>query len=103
VALSKKGMPAWQKLTRNPMKKVDDPVLEDLAAACQEASIHDLALVTRQIMVARRKSYAPADHPFICTSLRKLATGKQTEEVLKRLAADKKLSLRQLVIPEPEE
>jgi hypothetical protein len=56
-------------------------------------------LVTRQILVARRKSYAPADHPFISTSLRKLVPGKQTEEVLQRLSTGK-LSVRQLVVPE---
>jgi tetratricopeptide (TPR) repeat protein len=102
MALTKKGMPAWQKLGQDPMKKADDQVLEDLANACQEANIHDLALVTRQILVARRKGYDPADHPFISKSLRKLAPGKQTEEILTRLVANKKLSLRQLVVPEPE-
>ena len=97
--LAKKGMPAWQKLIKNVKQKQKDEVLEDLAAALQEAGIHDLALATRQILVARRKTYAPADHPFITTSLRKLAPGKQTEQILKRLATGV-LELRQIIPPE---
>jgi hypothetical protein len=99
LALAKQGLPAWQKVVRKGGGPVDNDVLEQLAAACQEAGNHELALVTRQVMVARRKRYAPADHPFITASLRKLVPGKQTEKVLQRLAAGR-LELRQLVTPE---
>ena len=102
MALAKTGMPAWQKLASNPEKKQSDKVLEDFADACQVAGIHDLALVTRQILVARRKDYAPADHPFISKSLRELAPGEQSETVLKRLATGT-ITVRQLVVPERDE
>ena len=100
LALVKKGMPAWQELVKNRKTRVDDEVLEQLGGACQQANIHELALATRQILVARRGRYAPADHPFISTSLRKLAPGEQTEAVLQRLARGK-LRLRLLVAPKP--
>lgn len=99
LALAKKGLPFWQQLVRNRQQQVDDQTLAKLAEACQEAGVHELALASRQVMVARRSGYAPADHPFITTSLRKLAPGPQTDEVLKRLAGGK-LSLRQLIAAE---
>jgi tetratricopeptide (TPR) repeat protein len=99
LALAKKGMPAWEKVAKGGA--VADDVLDDLSAACQEANNHELALAARQILVARRNSYAPTDHPFITASLRKLVPGKQTEEVLKRLAGGQ-LELRQLVAPTKE-
>lgn len=98
-ALAKDGLPAWQKLAENPKKQVADEVLRQLGAACQEANIHELALAVRQVIVARRGRYDPADHPFITTSLRKLAPSPQTEEVLKLLASGK-LEVKQLVAPE---
>lgn len=79
------AIPAWKKVQEG---FVDDEVLVELADALQEANVHDLALVTRQILVARRKSYDPSDHPFITTSLRKLAPGQQTEDGLQRLAGE---------------
>jgi hypothetical protein len=92
-------MPAWEKLVKKQGQLVEDDVLQQLATACQEAEIHELALAIRQILVARRGRYAPEDHPFIATSLRKLAPGTQTEAVIKRLAGGT-LKVRQLVAPE---
>jgi tetratricopeptide (TPR) repeat protein len=99
--LLKKAMPAWQKLLKaRDKQQVEDEVLQQFAAGCQEGGVHELALVARQVLVARRGSgYAPADHPFITTSLRKLAPGPKIEAVLERLAGGK-LTLRQLVVPE---
>ncbi len=99
LALVKKGLPAWEKLVKARGERVPDAVLQDLAAACQEADIHELALAVRQVLAARRGRYAPADHPFIAASLRKLAPGPQTEEVLKQLAGGT-LRVRQLIAPE---
>ncbi|MDB5384364.1 MAG: hypothetical protein JWM11_10 [Planctomycetaceae bacterium] len=100
LVLGKKVLPAWQNLAKNQNKQVDDALLEQFAGACQEASLDDLALVTRQILIARRINYAPADHQFIGKSLNKLVPGKQIDGVLSRLATGK-LELRQLVVPEP--
>jgi hypothetical protein len=101
-ALVKKGLPAWQKLAANRDKLVENETLQQLTAGCQEANIHELALVVRQVLVARRGRYDPTDHPFFSTSVRKLAPGRQTEEVLERLAGGK-LTVRQLVAPDPTE
>jgi hypothetical protein len=63
-----------------------DQALQFLAESCQGIGIHDFALIARQIIVARRGRYHFVDHPFIVTSLRKLAPGPDTEAVLERLA-----------------
>jgi tetratricopeptide (TPR) repeat protein len=97
LALKRRVLPAWEKIKTET--RVDDDVLLRFAEGCQEAGIHDLALVARQIVVARRGRFAPADHPFISTSLRKLVPGDKTELVLKRLGGEK-LQLRQLVTPD---
>jgi hypothetical protein len=100
LVLAEKGMPAWQQITAHIDRPVGDELLEQLAAACQEANNHELALTIRQVLVARRgQGFAKADHPFIGTSLRKLAPGNQTERVLKGLAADA-IEVRQLIAPE---
>jgi tetratricopeptide (TPR) repeat protein len=88
-ALGKKVQPAMKALI-----KADDPASlarasQQLSEGCQEASIHDLALVSRQLLVACRGRYDPSDHPFITTSLRKLAPGPETDATLKRLAGGK--------------
>jgi tetratricopeptide (TPR) repeat protein len=96
-----KGLPVWQKLAKDPETKIDDKSLQIFAEACQAAGIHELGLAARQVMVARRGRYAPADHPYLTTSLRKLAPGEQTDALLKRLASGV-LNVRQLVAPEKE-
>jgi tetratricopeptide (TPR) repeat protein len=97
--LVKKGLPVWRKLSKEPETKADDKDLHDFAEACQEAGIHELGLAARQVLVARRGRYAPADHPYFTTSLQKLAPGEQTEALLKRLATGT-LKVRQLIAPE---
>jgi tetratricopeptide (TPR) repeat protein len=101
MALVKKGLPVWQKLAKDSETKIDDKALQDFAEACQEAGIYELGLVARQILVTRRGRYAPSDHLYFTTSLRKLAPGEQTEALLKRLATGV-LNVRQLVVPEKE-
>jgi tetratricopeptide (TPR) repeat protein len=101
MALGKQGKPAWDRLAQTREPVVEDQWIHQAAAAFQEAGIHDLALVLRQVLVARRGSYRPEDHPFIAASLRKLAPGKETEAVLKRLAGGR-LAVRQLVAPLPQ-
>jgi tetratricopeptide (TPR) repeat protein len=101
LVLIKLGMPVWQQLAADPEQKIDDQALQDFAKACQVAGIHELGLVARQIIVARRGRYAPADHPYLTTSLRQLAPDERTEALLKRLATGE-LQLRQLVAPEAE-
>jgi tetratricopeptide (TPR) repeat protein len=86
LVLVRKAMPVWSRMMANVKKQVSDKDLANLAAACQEAGIHDLALTLRGGLVARRGRYAPEDHPFIAGSLSKLAPGEPTEDALKKLA-----------------
>ena len=94
-----KGVRNWEKITKTHPKLVEDPVIAGLSEGLQVGQCHDLALVTRQIVLARRGRFAPEDHPFLTTSLRKLAPGDETEELLKRLGG-MSLKLRQLIPPE---
>ncbi len=57
--------------------------------------MHELALVTRQVIVARRGRFDASDHPFLSASLRALAPDPITEGVIERLAG-KQLNMIQL-------
>src|SRR5262249_12396290 len=98
-ALVGKAFPAWRKLVANRHRLVEDEVLHQLAAGCQEAGAHELALAARQGVVARRGRDDPSDHPFIATGGRQLAPGKDTAALRERLKGGK-LTVRQLVAPE---
>jgi tetratricopeptide (TPR) repeat protein len=74
-----------------------DRNLEQLAKGLQDAEQDELALLTRQVMVARRQGFLPVDHPFIVTSLRRLAPGADTETTLERLAGPEKIAFYQIV------
>jgi tetratricopeptide (TPR) repeat protein len=100
MSLVKDGMPVWKKMTENSDKMVEDESVQQFAQACQDAGIHDLALALRQVLVARRGRYDPSDHPFITTSLHKLAPGVPTETALKQLAGQS-MEARQLVEIDP--
>ena len=101
MVMAKTGLPAWRKVAKDRKAKAKDEVLVELAAACQEAQIDELALAIRQVLVARRGRYTPDDHPFISTSLKRLAPGKLTDETLERLKTGK-LQLWRLVTPDKE-
>jgi hypothetical protein len=94
-ALVQKVRPSWEKLRQKDLdRSAQYYALRDVGEGFQEAGVHDLALLARQILVARRCRYDPADHPFIAKSLRKLAPGETTEAVLKRLGSKELLGLR---------
>lgn len=99
IALGKKGHPAWQKVLETRPDLVKDKILIDLGDALQEAQQHELALVTRQVIAARKGRFVAEDHPFIKASLKKLAPGEATDSVITRLAGER-LSLRQIVKPQ---
>ncbi len=82
-------IPTWQRFRSDPRMRLADEDLAAFAEGCQRAGLHDLALVTRQAVIARRGSYAPEDHLFISTSLRAHAPGKQTEAALAALAGER--------------
>src|SRR5262249_35926262 len=89
LALGRRGLPACGRLARDWSKPAPDEVLTSLAGACQEAGVHELALVARQVLIARHGRYLPEDHPFISAGLKALAPGKATEQTLADLAGGK--------------
>jgi hypothetical protein len=93
LPLGEHVIPAWGKILADD---VDDEVLMDFAKGCQDAELDELALIARQVIVARRGRFEPSDHPFIAKSLRRLAPSEVTEATLKRLAAEE-LPFRQLI------
>lgn len=73
--------------------------LRKMSEILQEAEVDDLALVTRQIYIARRGRYLAADHPFIARSLRRLVPGKQAETTLAKLAGANFMATQIIAIP----
>ena len=100
MAMFKECRPEWEKLA-NTDELFDRQVIERFSKSCQEADVDELALVARQVVVARRGRYSPTDHPFISASLRRLAPGPQVEAIIRRLAQPGLLEFKQLVAPEP--
>ncbi len=71
-------------------ERASDEVLLKFSRNCQSNGadtyrMHELALVARQIVIARRGRYDDQDKQFIETSLRELVPGAQTDETIKRL------------------
>ncbi len=99
LTLTERVLPAWEKILQG---RVSDDVLAEFASGCQAAGLDELALVARQVLVARRGRFDPSDHPFIAKSLRRLAPGEVTEVTLERLASER-LPFRQLIKPEEED
>lgn len=97
LAMQKKILPAIKNLKGQPEIGVAYQNIKQLAEGFQEANQHELALLARQVMVSYRGRYEPSDHPFITTSLRKIAPGAETEATLKRLAGSGGIAFRQLV------
>jgi hypothetical protein len=94
TALVEEVLPANKDLANTRDPAAIDRDIEQWAKGCQDAGLHDLALLGRQILVARRGQYAAVDHPFIVTSLRRLVPGPDTEDVLERLAGAKSACYR---------
>ena len=72
-------------------ERANDDILMRFAESCQSAAsaeirLHELALVARQIVVARHGRYDSQDQEFIARSLRELVPDVATEEALKWLA-----------------
>jgi tetratricopeptide (TPR) repeat protein len=91
----------WEKSLESLDYRMSDKELERFCAVLQEAQLDDLALISRQVLIQRRGNYAPADHPFITTSLRRLVPGKETEATLAKLNGNP-FSVIQLYTPKTE-
>jgi hypothetical protein len=104
VAIVRKVTPAWKALREEAITKdAEYHALKDLSEGLLEAGVCDLAILARQLMAARRNGYDSSDYPIIAASLRKLAPGKETEEILARLGGKGPLGFRNLSKQEDEE
>ena len=106
MVMAKKVSPAWKTLQEKELTKAEEfHALTELSEGFQEAGVYDLALLSRQVMVARRNGYDPSDYPIIEASLRKLAPGGKIEDILTRLRGDKAkfLEFRPLMAQEKED
>jgi tetratricopeptide (TPR) repeat protein len=101
LAVTGKIVPAMKSIGQGRDRATVDRAFQQLAEGCQEANVHDLALVARQILVARRGQYDRSDHPFITTSLRKLVPGPETEAILERLAGGATVFHRLIATEDP--
>jgi tetratricopeptide (TPR) repeat protein len=90
----------WEPIAASHGQIVATEVLVRFSDACQEAGIHELALVARQLVVSRQGNLGRADHTFISTSLRELAPGAITDSTLKFLD-NPRIELRELISAEP--
>lgn len=88
LPVREKLVPAWQLITSDLSKLQGDDTILQLAEGCDKAGIPDYALVARQIVIARRKRYAPEDHPILSANLRELAPGPAIERTIKQLAGE---------------
>jgi tetratricopeptide (TPR) repeat protein len=99
-ALLGKTMPAWKSLRSNISKLLDDADLAQLADGFHEAELHEFAVATRDVMIARRKKFAPEDHPVLSEHLRALAANAAVEHTIAMLAGET-MQAAVLVAPEP--
>ncbi|MHC5538424.1 tetratricopeptide repeat protein [Singulisphaera rosea] len=95
------ALKAWQTIATAHGKPVPVEVLGRLSEGCQEAGAHELALVSRQLVVSRQGKLGREDHTFLSKSLHALAPGEATEAALKFLD-NPRIELRELVGAEPE-
>jgi hypothetical protein len=93
IALARQEVGEVIQLWKESLKSkssANDKVLLKFAQGCQNAApieirFHELALVARQIVVARKGQYDDQDREFIATSLQQLVPGRTTEETIHRL------------------
>ena len=92
-------IPLWNESLKSKGSAKDDVLLK-FAQGCQNAApieirFHELALVAKQIVIARKGGHDEQDREFIAASLRQLVPGPVTEETLRRLK-DQSLELFQV-------
>jgi hypothetical protein len=99
-ALRVKAKPSWDRFMRTASGKDDVKFLEGLSSNLQAAGLHDLALLVRQLVVARRDaSYGDGDRQFIALSLKELLPEGKREAPLKGLSNEApKLQIKQLTV-----
>jgi tetratricopeptide (TPR) repeat protein len=87
-ALLGKAMPVWQRMRADVSTSIDDEDLAQLTDGFHEAGLHEYALAARDVMVARRRKFAPEDHPILSEHLRALAANAAIEHTIGMLAGE---------------
>ena len=83
-ALSTKAKPSWDRFSQTSPAQDSVKQLELLSSHFQDAGLHDLALIVRQLVVAHREnSYNGDDLRFIKASLQALMPQDDIEAILK--------------------
>lgn len=87
MALPRSALPAWRTFQNAGNEKpYPGSKLEGLSVSLQSAGLHEMALLTRQILVARRaSSYSDADLKFVKKSLASLCPKGDFNDTLNRL------------------
>ena len=73
------GLPGLESIMKRASLGTRYHALKDLSEGFQEAGVCDLAILTRQLMAARRNSYDPEDYPIIAASLHKLRPARRSK------------------------
>lgn len=86
AVLRSRAKPAWDNLMQTPSNRSSVQQLERVSSQLQDAGLNELALLVRQLVVARREaSYNEDDVQFIKASLKALMPKDDFEDVLKGL------------------
>lgn len=86
LAMIEKVLPAWQKIQLDVTKPLEEKLFAQMAEGLVEAGTHEYALAARQVVIARRRKYAPEDHPILSKELRALAPSAAIERTVSLLA-----------------
>jgi tetratricopeptide (TPR) repeat protein len=100
LAMLQQVLPAWEKIRADVSKPLDEKTFAQLASGLQETGAHEYALAARQVIIARRRKFAPVDHPILSQELRALAPSAAIERTLSLLAG-RTMPARVFVPPEP--
>ena len=92
--------PVWDKLRGNVSQSLDDKDLAQLADGFHEAGVHEYALAAREMIIARRRKFAPEDHPILGEHLRALAPAAAIEQTIDLLAGES-MEAKVFVLTEP--
>lgn len=85
--LRSQAKPAWDKFMHTPPNRDTVEQLERLSSQMQDAGLHELGLLVRQLVVVHREtSFNEDDLQFIRASLQALMPEEDFEAVLKGLA-----------------
>ncbi|MCP4507307.1 MAG: hypothetical protein GY826_13070, partial [Fuerstiella sp.] len=91
ITLKTRAKPTWDKFSQTSPDQDNMNELKLLSSHFQDAALHDLALIVRQLVVAHRDgSYSDDDRRFIETSLKSLVPKGDTAATVSKLGRGRK-------------